>query len=829
MARNNKKSRKKDSGGSELSRITEALVLKIEKYSVPITVVLLLLILSLGIYIRVLPALKYKLTLDASDPWIVYWEAKYFVEHGLTSFSGLTDVKEFWWPIGRNFLKSDYLGMPWLAAATYPIGKAFGLTLLQWVALFPVFVGAAGIILLFALIYYVTKSKIAALSAAAFFAFLPGTIVRTTVGFVEKIGFSIPFITAFYLALFAALRAMEQGRIRKMIVYAVIGGVLGGSIGFIWGGYHYVVLSLAFIVLLDPLVAGFNKDRLKVYVITGIAMAAMLVAAPRIGYRYFITNVGAGLTGALLLYYVELKLNETGMAERIIPGGITKRFHAWLITVFIITAVLTIYTGAINFNNPRLLQTVGIRHISPLQNSVQENQPTPITTIMREYGVPLLFAIAGIFAYAYNWITGRYTSNLEKLAKFFFYIFAIIAVLFNKQLAYYTQISAYYVTIAGGLGISDLVAGSFEEHSTVKKAKKAKTSRVRKGAKEIGDPLRIMIAIFVIAIVIASVSYSARVAYFQNSYRAPQILTSGLGPLQTQAGGKTTLIVPLNKAWLNALYWIKNNTDTNATIVSWWDYGFWISVITGRKTVADGATLNETQIRYLAEALTGSEGTASYIFKYKLHLMPNDTYVVFYEVFNGVYDMRTNTTIMYPMLSVAQRPRNGQPGFIVHGVADFAKSAQMLKIAARVDPYSPTALINSNYTTTYVDKLGLMYKHFPGFIGEPKQNVQTVLNTVLYKLGMWGILMIPQKGIFDGKQCEAIFNKSRVVYPYVIASLTAGPGGGPQLSPNPIIPPFPRYFQPAAISVSCPVVNQDTQNGVITFTAVVVFIYKWTF
>ena len=148
-----KNNKKKGPISGEYGNFTGKVVEFVTRFSTPITIVLLIIILSLGIYIRIIPALKYGIELDANDPWIVYWEAKYFVENGLTSLEGLSNVKDFWWPVGRDFLHTEYVGMAWLAAASYPIGEAFGLTLKEWVALFPVFAGAATIILLFITVY----------------------------------------------------------------------------------------------------------------------------------------------------------------------------------------------------------------------------------------------------------------------------------------------------------------------------------------------------------------------------------------------------------------------------------------------------------------------------------------------------------------------------------------------------------------------------------------------------------------------------------------------------------------------------------------------------
>jgi dolichyl-diphosphooligosaccharide---protein glycosyltransferase len=48
--------------------------------------------------------------------------------------------------------------------------------------------------------------------------------------------------------------------------------------------------------------------------------------------------------------------------------------------------------------------------------------------------------------------------------------------------------------------------------------------------------------------------------------------------------------------WLQALQWIRNNTASNAVVIAWWDYGYWINVMGNRTTVVDNATLNQTKI-----------------------------------------------------------------------------------------------------------------------------------------------------------------------------------------------------------------------------------------
>jgi len=52
--------------------------------------------------------------------------------------------------------------------------------------------------------------------------------------------------------------------------------------------------------------------------------------------------------------------------------------------------------------------------------------------------------------------------------------------------------------------------------------------------------------------------------------------------------------------WPDAMQWLKENTPKDATIAAWWDYGYWISTLSERKSLADNATVLDWQIRKLA-------------------------------------------------------------------------------------------------------------------------------------------------------------------------------------------------------------------------------------
>jgi dolichyl-diphosphooligosaccharide--protein glycosyltransferase len=52
--------------------------------------------------------------------------------------------------------------------------------------------------------------------------------------------------------------------------------------------------------------------------------------------------------------------------------------------------------------------------------------------------------------------------------------------------------------------------------------------------------------------------------------------------------------------WSDAMQWLRENTPEDAVIAAWWDYGYWISTLAERKTLADNSTLLDWQIRKIA-------------------------------------------------------------------------------------------------------------------------------------------------------------------------------------------------------------------------------------
>ncbi|HSD04908.1 MAG TPA: peptidylprolyl isomerase, partial [Nitrosopumilaceae archaeon] len=77
----------------------------------------------------------------------------------------------------------------------------------------------------------------------------------------------------------------------------------------------------------------------------------------------------------------------------------------------------------------------------------------------------------------------------------------------------------------------------------------------------------------------------------------------------TILNGGSNFVMATND-WPATLEWIKNNTPKDAVIASWWDYGYWITTIGERKSIADNATLDTSTIAKLAKMLLSSPDDA---------------------------------------------------------------------------------------------------------------------------------------------------------------------------------------------------------------------------
>jgi len=80
---------------------------------------------------------------------------------------------------------------------------------------------------------------------------------------------------------------------------------------------------------------------------------------------------------------------------------------------------------------------------------------------------------------------------------------------------------------------------------------------------------------------------------------------TGIKAPPTILNGGTTFNIATDD-WPAAMAWLKNNTPEDAVVAAWWDYGYWITTLSDRISLADNATIDPIQIENIAKMFLSS-------------------------------------------------------------------------------------------------------------------------------------------------------------------------------------------------------------------------------
>jgi len=311
------------------------------------------------------------------------------------------------------------------------------------------------------------------------------------------------------------------------------------------------------------------------------------------------------------------------------------RFFFFRVSVFVAAAAFASLVCVIlfqfNYFSPLSSRIRGIflkhkRTGNPLVDSVSEHQPTRPESYQRLLGDARHLAVAGL---AFCW-------HQRTPAKFFPVLYAIVAYTFSLKMSRLMVICGPIVSILAGYPIGILFdwcseqclrlicgprpepevkplpertggMGSFYSAFSRHFTKEVKDILDRKDKVATETPLvdrgMRMLAVLLFAFTIPMVRVSGQefVKYCEGS--APGFAHPGLVfRAQTRDGG----IIIVDDI-LKGYEWLKANTPEDSRVLSWWDYGYQITGIGNRTSLADGNTWNHEHIATLGRILSGQE------------------------------------------------------------------------------------------------------------------------------------------------------------------------------------------------------------------------------
>jgi len=544
----------------------------------------LIAVFSIALSLRIYPA-KYGYYLHEYDPYFDYYATNYLVEgvkeRGLISFADYFAWRDYstWFPEGRDVASSSQVGLHFAGAGLYLIATeifSIEISLYDFLVILPVFLGAFTTLIMFLLVKRMAGAG-GGLLAALLFATSPPLLLRGSLGWFK----SEP------LALFLALAAIylyltiydSKVKMNGVMWRASLAGILLGYANTCWGGSQYfgIVFGLFFIIA-----ALLKFDLEKTAYAGGLLVAFNMILSsifPRPSPAYILNPIGILLILGYLYSLIAYRLAST--QEKVFIRSSLKAVFTLLLA-----GLLVVSFGAISAVSARYYTVVYPfqRTANPLIESVAEHFVPTHIEYFKAYGVLMFLALFGVY------VAFRRRSPAAVLALILGISGVYIASSFSRLMVYSTLALVVLATI----GLVELSSSVLKSHKTT--SKKALLHEVR-------SDVKIAYSIFLVFLITLPMVYP-----IGSSWR--DIADSPVSI--ANAGTNYKLELP---DWREALAWIKDNTPEDAVVIAWWDYGYWITVMGNRTTLADNATINSTKIAQIARLFMSNETQAASILK----------------------------------------------------------------------------------------------------------------------------------------------------------------------------------------------------------------------
>jgi len=529
----------------------------------------LFLVVFLAIFIRLSPVASGNYLIKAFDPWIQYYNAEYLSTHTIFEYFNWQDFKS-WFPEGyaRGNLRP---GLTFTVVTIFHFFNSIGIpiSLYDICFYFPAFMGGASVFAIY-LVGKETLDRRCGLIAAFFLAFNPGFMQRTTAGFFdnETIGVFASLMTFYFF-----IKTIRTGK----IVHAFLGGMFLGYLALSWGGFNFVYLILPLVCGLMILLKKYDSNMLIAY--AGIEGIGLLIFALGNNFHFdtFFTSIELGgiFYFSIFLIIFHLLYTKRGDYPRVYDGLINTVKWGLIPVIFVGAVIIWVAPDLIPFGfGNRLLSVLSplFRESLNLVASVAEHMPSAWSVFYYNTLIPLMLLPLGLF----------FLFKRANFADVLLLTFLILIFYFTGSMIRIILLFAPAACLVGAYGLVNIlkIFGSFygEQRAGISRKRKRQVKRMI-GKSEIGA------VYFIVGIMcIAQVMHASNIAITQ------------LSQSQITPGGQI-------HDWEESLTWMKTNLPGTTVVVSWWDYGYWLTPIGNMTTVNDNGTINQTRIGMTGMAL----------------------------------------------------------------------------------------------------------------------------------------------------------------------------------------------------------------------------------
>ncbi|RNA30477.1 dolichyl-diphosphooligosaccharide-- glycosyltransferase subunit STT3B [Brachionus plicatilis] len=556
----------------------------------------------IGFASRLFSVIRYESIIHEFDPWFNYRATYHMVTTSFYEFLNWFDERA-WYPLGRIVGGTVYPGLMITSGGIHWLLSNMNITIhIREICVFlaPFFSGLTAIST-----YLLTKelwSQGAGLFAAAFIGIVPGYISRSVAGSYDNEGIAI---FALMFTYYLWIKSVKTGRVFWAILTALSYFYMVSA----WGGYVFIInlIPLHVFVLM---IIGRYSDRIYVaYSVFYIIGTILSMQIPFVGFQPIRTSehMAAAGTFALIQAYAFLNYLKSKLSA--------KEFRSFFIFAVTLAAgvvfagvVALTYFGYIAPWSGRFysLWDTGYAKIHiPIITSVSEHQPTTWTSFFFDLHILACIFPAGV------WFCIK-ELNDERV---FIVLYAVFASYFAGVMVRLILTLTPVVCILSAIALSKtleyyLFDENIGQDKSVDKELKDKSQYDEKVPrsfplskpqqdKNLNPNLKTFV---VIALAVLLVLFAAHCTWVtSNAYSSPSIVLATYSE-----SGQRQIIDDFREAY----YWLRKNTQDDARIMSWWDYGYQIAGMGNRTTLVDNNTWNNSHIALVGKAMSSNESEA---------------------------------------------------------------------------------------------------------------------------------------------------------------------------------------------------------------------------
>ncbi|KAI2819012.1 CAZyme family GT66 [Aspergillus niger] len=554
-------------------------------------IIILATIAAAAVSSRLFSVIRFESIIHEFDPWFNFRATKYLVSHGFESFWDWFDDRT-WHPLGRVTGGTLYPGLMVTSGVIYHVLRFLTIPVdirNICVLLAPGFSGLTALAM-YSLTREMATSPSAGLLAAAFMGIVPGYISRSVAGSYDNEAIAI-FLLVF--TFFLWIKAVKNGS----IMWGSLAALFYGYMVSAWGGYVFItnLIPLHVFVLLCM---GRYSSRIYISYTTWYALGTL--ASMQIPFVGFLPIRNSDHMSALGVFGLIQLVAFADFVRGFIPGRHFQRLLTTMIIVvfgiaFVGLVVLTV-SGVIAPWSGRFysLWDTGYAKIHiPIIASVSEHQPTAWPAFFFDLNFLIWLFPAGVYM-CFRDLKDEHV---------FVIIYSVLASYFAGVMVRLMLTLTPIVCVAAALALStilDTYVFAKNGPNPRAKANDDTSDGLRSTRKpDVGVTSYLSKAVMTSSVVIYLLLFVAHCTWVtSNAYSSPSVVLASRLP-----DGSQHIIDDYREAY----YWLRQNTEHNAKIMSWWDYGYQIGGMADRPTLVDNNTWNNTHIATVGKAMSSRE------------------------------------------------------------------------------------------------------------------------------------------------------------------------------------------------------------------------------